>query len=62
MTETKLVLSGSEVKALEIAADELDSYIGVMREDIKEVQDETQLEKLEWASKKIRGLLAAPRW
>jgi hypothetical protein len=58
-TSTRLILSDTEIRAIEIALDALDSYIGVMGEDTKEVQDEAHLEKLQlqWASKRIHTLL-----
>ena len=59
MKVDKIIFSSSEARALEIAVDELDCYIGVMSEDIKEVQDEAHLEKLRWASQKLHTLLAS---
>lgn len=44
--------------AISIAVDELDSYIGVMSQDIVEVQRESELQKLQWASRKLHNLLA----
>jgi hypothetical protein len=50
-------MSKSERAAIEIALDELDSYIGVMSQDIRALEGEVSLEKLEWASKKLHKLL-----